>query len=154
MKKCVLLKQLVLITLSFFIVAMSSSVEAVNDCCGKTSKGDPYPCHCSSKSNTGNCTWFAWYKAKKEWNKSLPNWHDAGKWAKNAKNSGYKVTSSPDKNRIAVNTNVAGYGHVAWVTKVKGSYVTVDEMNWCSTCKQSKTYPKYWFDGGYIKKKS
>ncbi len=134
------------------MIAVPPNAHAVSSCCGKSSSSNPYPCSCG-KANTGNCTWYAWYKAKKEWNKSLPKWGDAGKWASGAKGSKYPVSSTPKKDRIGVNTYVDGYGHVAWVTSVSGNYVKVKEMNWCSTCERSKTYPKYWFNGGYIAKK-
>lgn len=118
-------------------------------CCGYSSSDNPYPC-CGS---LGNCTWWAWKQAKDEWSKKIPKWGDAKSWARNARASGYPVKSTPKKDTIGVNTWVAGTGHVVWVKSVSGSTVSVTEMNWCSSCKKEKTYPKSWFDGGYIYKK-
>ena len=124
--------------------------------CGsvKSSVGTPpYPC-CDNNSNgkatdsgDGNCTWYAWYKAKKEKGWTVPsNWGNGGNWATNAsKTSGWKVTSTPTKNTIACNS---GLGHVAWVTSVSSDKksITVSEQN-CkcpSACfgsgERSKTY--------------
>lgn len=96
----------------------------------------PYPC-CDNNSNgkitdssDGNCTWYAWYKAKKEKGWTVPdNWGSAGKWCSNAgSNSKWKVSTSPSKNTIACSSSL---GHVAWVTDVSSDKktITVKEMD-------------------------
>lgn len=136
-----------------FAELAGAKAQGASSCCGYSSSSNPYPCACSSKPSTGNCTWWAWKKAKDEWGKSLPSWGNAMYWASKAKSAGYPVKSTAASKTIGCNTWVAGYGHVAWVQSVSGSNVSMSEMNYCSTCKKDKTYPASWFDGGYIYKK-
>ncbi len=131
------------------VEGLAVAKSATSSCCGYSSSSNPYPC-CNS---LGNCTWWAWKQAKEEWGKKLPSWGNAGRWAANARSSGYPVKGTPKSNTIGVNTWIAGTGHVTWVRSVSGSTVSVSEMNWCSTCKQYKNYPASWFDGGFIYKK-
>lgn len=107
--------------------------------CGSVKSGvgtPPYPC-CDNNANgkatdsgDGNCTWYAWYKAKKEKGWTVPsNWGAGGSWATNAaKTSGWKVTSTPTAKTIACNSSL---GHVAWVTSVSSDKktMTVSEQN-------------------------
>jgi surface antigen len=96
----------------------------------------PYPC-CDNNSNgkatdsgDGNCTWYAWYKAKKEKSWTVPsNWGAGGSWASKAANtSGWKVTSTPKEKTIGCNSKL---GHVVWVTSVSSDKkkITVSEQN-------------------------
>jgi surface antigen len=123
---------------------------AVSSCAGYTSSGNPYPC-CTN----GNCTWWSWKMAKDNWGISLPSWGNAQSWATNAQNAGYTVSSSPAAGTIAVNTtaSVGGvvYGHVAWVTGVSGSTITVTEMG-CDSWNgvRTNTYYSSYFNGGFI----
>jgi MYXO-CTERM domain-containing protein len=110
---------------------------------------NPYPC-CS---NGGNCTWWSWDRACCHWKVGLPGWGNANQWAGNARNHpSYNVVSTPVVGSIAV--RVAGdYGHVAWVTAVSGSSVTVTEQNcWGGWGHQSATRDKSFYDGGFIVK--
>ena len=122
-----------------------------DDCqCGAN---NPYPC-CD---NGGNCTWWSWEAACCHWAVGLPGWGNANQWAGNAKlHPDYDVLSSPVVGSIAC--RVSGtYGHVAWVTAVNGSTITVTEENCCSGCNyglRSWTYQASYFDGGFIVRKA
>lgn len=96
----------------------------------------PYPC-CDNNANKkatdqedGNCTWYAWYMAKKQRGWVVPsNWGGGGSWVANAgKTQGWKVISTPTVNTIACSSKL---GHVAWVTAVSSDKktITVLEMN-------------------------
>jgi surface antigen len=108
---------------------------------------DPYPC-CD---NGGNCTWWAWEQACCGWAKGLPGWGNANQWAGNARaNSNYQVLSSPVVHSVAVRAS-GTYGHVAWVTSVSGSTITVTEQNcWGGYGHQNATYNASFFDGGFV----
>lgn len=116
-----------------------------DDC--KCAMNDPYPC-CD---NGGNCTWWAWEQACCHWAVGLPGWGNANQWAGNAKtNPKYDVLSSPVAGSIAVRVS-GSYGHVAWVTAVNGSKITVTEQNcWGGWGHQSSTYSASYFDGGFV----
>jgi surface antigen len=143
-----------LLATAVFALAISSSTPAAavyqcgpdKDLC-QCGMNNPYPC-CS---NGGNCTWWAWDRACCGWAKGLPGWGNANQWAGNAKaHPSYKVLTYPVVGSIA--NRVAGtYGHVAWVTAVSGSNVTVTEQNcWGGWGHQAATRDKSYYDGGYI----
>ncbi|NJL26390.1 MAG: CHAP domain-containing protein [Thermoanaerobaculia bacterium] len=124
-------------------VRQTGMMPKVASCGGQSSSGNPYPC-CDNNSNgvmtdnnDGNCTWWSWKKAKDGWGWSLPGWGHAKTWDDSDKrainrSSGYVLYPSPILNSIAVsNTYGSSTGHVAWVTSVGSSTVTVSEMN-CS----------------------
>jgi MYXO-CTERM domain-containing protein len=143
-----------LLALSLFVLASAAALPASaiyqcgpdkDDC--KCGMNDPYPC-CS---NGGNCTWWAWEQACCHWSVGRPGWGNANQWAGNAKaNPKYDVLKSPVPGSIA--TRVSGsYGHVAWVTKVNGSQITVTEQNcWGGWGHQTSTYNASYFDGGFV----
>ncbi|KAK0653157.1 CHAP domain-containing protein [Cercophora newfieldiana] len=56
-----------------------------------------------------------------------PHWGDAKIWDEAARSSGVKIDNNAVPGSIA-QTN-AGAGHVAWVTKVSGGKVTIEEYN-------------------------
>jgi len=102
----------------------------------------PYPC-CDNNGDRkatgatdGNCTWYAWYKAKKIMGWTVPStWGGGGSWCTNAsKTKGWKVSSVPAVNTIACSTSM---GHVGWVAAVSTDKksVTLEEMN----CRVSPT---------------
>lgn len=75
------------------------------------------------------------------------NWGNANTWDEAAKRTGVKINSTPVPGAIA-QTNAGGYGHVAWVTKVSGNKVTIEEYNYAkkegySTRTVSKSSFKY-----------
>ena len=125
--------------------------DQTDDC--KCGADDPYPC-CS---NGGNCTWWAWEAACCNWAVALPGWGNANQWVGNAAaDPDYEVLTSPVVGSIAC--KVSGtYGHVAWVTAVNGSQITVTEENCCTGCNygmRTYTYEASHFDGGFIVRKS
>lgn len=61
----------------------------------------------------------------------MPYWGgrgNANSWEENAKDAGYKVSSSPQVGTVAV-TTAGPYGHVAWVEAVSGGRVFVSQYN-------------------------
>ncbi len=96
----------------------------------------PYPC-CDNNGDgkatglkDGNCTWLAWYRAKKTKGWTVPsNWGNASNWCANAaKTTGWKVSSTPAKDTIACSSSI---GHVGWVTSVSSDKktITIQEQN-------------------------
>ncbi|HNS95807.1 MAG TPA: CHAP domain-containing protein [Polyangiaceae bacterium] len=137
-------------------VFVSSPAQAVYQCgpekdeciCGGN---NPFPC-CD---NGGNCTWWAWQSACCHWGVIVPMLGNANTWAGVAANDpAYEVLSYPVPNSIACRASGA-YGHVAWVTSVNGSKITVSEMNcWGNYGVRDWSYDASFFDGGYIVLKS
>jgi surface antigen len=112
----------------------------VAGCGGYSSTSNPYPCCDNNRNgsttdaNDGNCTWWAWKMVQDTWGQSLPGWGNANSWDDNArpinKVSGYIVLPVPTVRSLAVSETYGGSrGHVAWVTSVGTSSVTVSEMN-------------------------
>ena len=115
--------------------------------CGEV---NTYPC-CS---NDGNCTWYAWYCACCFWDEAIPHWGNAKQWAPGAStNPDYNVRSSPALDTIACRS-VGTWGHVAWVTAISGSNVTVDEQNcdWGPGGVQEATRDVSYYDQGFIER--
>lgn len=139
----------------------ATSAFAVNTCGGYSSSGNPFPC-CDNNGNgktsdsiDGNCTWYAWKAAKDYWGQAPPVTGAPSKWISQAKTSSkFTSTTTPTKNAIAVGITASNPTHVAWVTSVSGSKITVNEMN-CGgkykSGKKSATYSASSFK--YIKKK-
>jgi photosystem II stability/assembly factor-like uncharacterized protein/surface antigen len=135
-------------------ISPSSLAIGADNCGGVSSPGNPFPC-CP---NGGNCTWWAWHKAKSIWGVDFPAKGNALSWADVARSNGYLVTSTPAINTIAVNTTQTAdgvvYGHVAWVEEISGDKLRVSEMNCCSMCGYGPNYDKWYsisyFDGGFI----
>jgi len=72
----------------------------------------------------GYCTWYV------AQHKYIPWSGNAGAWLYNAKAMGYATGSKPKKGSIVVTTDSPYYGHVALVTGVSNSSITVKEMNY------------------------
>jgi len=139
-----------LLCASAFLVALPAHAvyqcgPETDDCtCGGS---NPFPC-CD---NGGNCTWWAWQSACCHWGIVVPMLGNANTWAGvAASDPNFEVLSYPVVNSIAC--RVSGeYGHVAWVTAVNGSTITVSEMNcWGNYGVRDWTYDASYFDGGYI----
>jgi surface antigen len=88
---------------------------------------NPYPC-CS---NGGNCTWWCWDRACRNWVRALPGWGDAHSWYGYAQAAGYPTGTTPQVGSIAVDTNYTfgAYGHVVWVLSYTSTTLTVSEQN-------------------------
>jgi surface antigen len=92
-----------------------------------------------NEGSAGQCTWWAIdrFHAYSGYYPNLVapgNNGNAQYWAANATYNGWTVVATPRVHSIVVFpvwTNGAGsVGHVAWVTAVSGSQITVTEMNW------------------------
>ncbi len=75
------------------------------------------------------CTTYAWDMAYINSGVSLPSWGNAGNWwTKAQSNSSYQTGSTPKPNSIVVWTGgLYNFGHVAYVTAVNGSSITIKE---------------------------
>jgi surface antigen len=91
-----------------------------------------------NEGEPGACTWWAIYVFH-AYTGLYPDFFDpfndgnAGYWGIDAAYDGWTVTSTPRVNSIAVfppGVDGADYdGHVAWVTAVSGSQISISEMN-------------------------
>lgn len=79
------------------------------------------------KGGYANCTWTAWQKAYDTLGAALPGWGNAVNWYNNAKKAGYPVGTAAEPNSIAVWKSSNPCGHVAFVTKVSGSRIYIQE---------------------------
>lgn len=79
--------------------------------------GDLYP--------HGECTWGA--KAMAPW--ASNGWGNGGQWATNARRDGFKTGSTPVPGAL-ICWDDGRYGHIAYVTDVKGSQIKVMESNY------------------------
>lgn len=88
---------------------------------------NPYP---TSQTINGvttiPCTYYAWQQVYDRQGIALPGWGNAGTWLSYAKSAGYSTGNTAQVDAVAVWTD-GGYGHVAYVTAVSGSQMTVDE---------------------------
>ena len=89
----------------------------------------------------GQCTAFAWGRAKEKVGISLPFRGHAVTWWNGAANAGFQRGSSPRANSLAI-WSYGTYGHVAYVERVDGSNVIFNEANW-------STYKATNWGGGY-----
>jgi len=85
-------------------------------------------------ATAGQCTWGALDQWHKAFGYYPGGWTgNAEAWASGARSAGYTVGSTPRTQSIIVmQPGVAGsssVGHVAWVTAVNGSQITILEMN-------------------------
>lgn len=78
----------------------------------------------------GYCTWYVAQR------KYVPWGGNAGTWLYHAKAAGYATGRTPRVGSIMV-TSESWWGHVAIVEKVKGSSITVSEMNYKGWAKKS-----------------
>lgn len=83
---------------------------------------------------TGQCTSFAAWRINKRLGVKFTNrykdvsWGNAKTWDDAAKKAGMKVDGKPKVGDIAV-WNAGTYGHVAYVAKLDGSKIVVEEYN-------------------------
>jgi surface antigen len=96
--------------------------------CGGVDKWNYYKCQCTS--------FVAWrindrlgVKFHNQYKGT--NWGNANSWDEAAKRTGVKINKTPVAGCIA-QSNAGGYGHVAWVSKVSGSKVTIEEYNYAT----------------------
>lgn len=148
------------LTLISFLLIFGTALSAQGQtCAGVYSPGNPYPC-CSYNGNSGygNCTFAAWYHAKRFWGDSLPTWgsgglSDAKYWFDKLKNNnGYPTSATPALYSIAVNSTYGVSGHVAWVMEIQNDQVLVFEQN-CGSSAQGITQtwrPISFFNKGFV----
>jgi surface antigen len=113
--------------------------------CGTPTTPPPSPSVATGRTTsynegaTGECTWWAInefhaYTGRFPQLVAPGDNGNAMYWAGNAAYNGWTVSTTPRADSIVVFpawTNGAGsVGHVAWVTRVSGSTITVTEMNW------------------------
>ena len=99
----------------------------------------PYKGHCGGVDPWSfykcQCTSFVAYRINKRLGIKFTNhykghhWGNANTWDEAAKASGVKVNHTPKPGSIA-QSNAGSAGHVAWVSKVNGDKVTIEEYNW------------------------
>ena len=94
-----------------------------------------------------NCTsWVAWRMRNTNGvdfynTMSGGRWGNANTWDDNARRLGYAVNATPAVGAIA-QTDAGSFGHVAWVSGVSGSSVTIEEYNYNVTgAYNSRTVP-------------
>lgn len=94
--------------------------------CGRVDPWLFYTCQCTSYAA------WSWNASGKHWTNTRPGNGDAYNWPALASDQGYSVSYSPSVGAIAVwpLTGVTPYGHVAIVTGVSGSTMSVNEYNW------------------------
>ena len=74
------------------------------------------------------CTRYAWQQAYDRLGVALPAWGNVIDWYWRAQNAGYPVGTTPQANSIAVwSIDTHSWGHVAFVTAVNGSNMTINE---------------------------
>lgn len=100
--------------------------------------GDDYPSSWRSNPNatdswgyaTGNCTSFVANRLHNVNHFEVPRaLGNGGQWGNSARRLGYRVDSTPARGSVAYFDD-GSYGHVAWVSSVSGSTVTIEEYNW------------------------
>ncbi|KAJ2002378.1 hypothetical protein GGI04_003362 [Coemansia thaxteri] len=70
-----------------------------------------------------------------------PNWGNANTWDDAARKTGVTINSTPVPGCVA-QTDSGSAGHVAWVAKVSGDSVTVEEYNYAYHKYSTRTVPK------------
>ena len=97
---------------------------------------NPYPkTQTINNVTTYPCTLYVWQRIYDDHGISLPEWGDAKDWLAGAQGAGFETGTTPRPNSIVVYSG-GTYGHVAYVTDVYGSKMTVDEggrSKWAST---------------------
>ncbi|KAJ2040534.1 hypothetical protein H4S04_007894 [Coemansia sp. S16] len=80
-----------------------------------------------------------------------PNWGNANTWDEAARKTGVPINNTPVPGCIA-QTNSGSAGHVAWVAKVSGNSVTIEEYNYKRHKYGTRTVPKSSFNYIHIKR--
>ena len=108
-------------------------------CAGVVSPLNPFPCCGDEVEGIGNCTWWMWELAYKNWGVDLCRGEeicgDAYKWGREAEKADYQVGEFPAIGAIAVREDPTLGGHVAWVTDIKCGNTTPLEVSESSCCR-------------------
>ncbi len=126
------------VLIAFFSIMIICSV-VLSDGIRANAASNPFSKYLSSGKI--NCTWYAWQAAYDRMGVALPMLGNGGQWIDGAKKHGIPYGSVAKPNSIAVWTN-SGAGHVAYVTRVEGSYMWVDEGGRGSTSDGTATNQK------------
>ncbi|KAJ2553233.1 hypothetical protein IWW35_001933 [Coemansia sp. RSA 1878] len=116
--------------------------------CGGVDPWNYYKCQCTS--------FVAWRINKRLGVKfhnhyKGPNWGNANTWDNAAKATKVPVNNKPVAGCVA-QSNAGSYGHVAWVAKVSGNSVTIEEYNWArKEGYGTRTVPKNAFNYIHVK---
>ncbi|ORX69390.1 CHAP-domain-containing protein [Linderina pennispora] len=117
--------------------------------CGPVDKWNYFKCQCTSfvawriNSRLG-ISFHNRYKGKA--------WGNAKEWDEAARASGVTVNNTPKVGAVA-QTNAGRFGHVAWVAKVSGNNVVVEEYNKGGTERYgTRTVPKSSFNYIHVRK--
>ncbi|KAJ1852160.1 hypothetical protein GGH12_002356 [Coemansia sp. RSA 1822] len=116
--------------------------------CGGVDPWNYYKCQCTS--------FVAWRINKRLGVKFHnrfrgPNWGNANTWDNAAKATKVPVNGKPVPGCVA-QSNAGSYGHVAWVAKVSGNSVTIEEYNWArKEGYGTRTVPKSAFNYIHVK---
>ncbi|KAJ1951626.1 hypothetical protein FBU59_000031 [Linderina macrospora] len=116
----------------------------------------PYKGKCDSVDPWGyyicQCTSFVAFRINKRLGVKFnnyykgPNWGNAKTWDEAAHKTKVSINDTPKPGAVA-QTNAGTYGHVAWVAKVTGNSVVVEEYNHGGTRRyNTRTVPKNSFD--------
>lgn len=130
MKRSTAIKALLTYCAAVSTLLISPNALAVHECGGVEDTcicglANPFPC-CD---NGGNCTWYAFHRACCDWGVAVPMRGNANTWAGVARNDpAYEVIGYPVVQSIGC-LETGAYGHVAWVTAVNGSTITIHEQN-------------------------
>ncbi|KAJ1736100.1 hypothetical protein LPJ61_000149 [Coemansia biformis] len=116
--------------------------------CGGVDPWNYYKCQCTS---------FVAWRINKQLGVKFhnqykgTNWGNANSWDNAARTTHVPVNAKPVRGCVA-QSNAGRYGHVAWVAKVSGSSVTIEEYNYLGKERYStRTVPKSTFNYIHIK---
>ncbi|HAA57713.1 MAG TPA: hypothetical protein DCE42_23300 [Myxococcales bacterium] len=147
----------------FWCVPFLAKSYAATSCGGKTNKtsycGRSNFCICCTSrscSGGGNCVWWAWEAACRNWKFAFATCNNAHRWNEQARSRNIPTGNSPRDSSVFVCENGGScsykYGHVGWVVKAhaNGSFSTTEQScsTYCGT--SSKTRPKGYATGGFI----
>ena len=78
----------------------------------------------------GQCTYYVFYRIKRDGNQIGNSWNDAKDWDKQARHDGYLVNQTPQLGAI-LQSSKRKHGHVAYIEKInKDGYTNVSDMNY------------------------
>lgn len=116
--------------------AVQDTVDSAKDAVGISKSIEPDMKHAAYTTSTnpfsdysGHCTWFAWGRAFEKMGVRLPMTGHAGTWYTDKRGATLTHSAEPRANSIAV-WQKGEYGHVAYVEKVDGDILVINEANW------------------------
>jgi len=125
-------------------ILVSLDARAVNYCGGETHQDKcnkpyhPFPCCSYVGPNNGNCTWWAWESACRNWGEALGVYGNANQWAAEAAAAGWPVKDHPADSTVFVRLP-GEFGHVGWIYSAQGDSFCSTEQS-CHTWIGVKSY--------------